>query len=241
MFQEISPPNEILLNPNKEKIIQDISSLPKEIKADRPKVFFLPLEYKVEGHSSKRFKICQVPGDCACLFYSLAICIRFVQDKSQPPLFDVKLSELSASLRKKSVDILTDSSKILYMGQGAVILSSKLLEAVTAKYKISEEDYKVPIQTTKSLLLHNTWGGLPEIIALSNHYKVPIHVYELHSSGISQDQFQLKILAKFGSPFFDSKSPLQILFADGRFPNVVSGQQIETGDHFLALYPCPIE
>lgn len=77
-------------------------------------------------------------------------------------------------------------------------------------------------------------GWSARIIALTNHYKVPIHVYEEHSSEILQEQYQLKILAKFGSPFFDLKSPLQILFVDGRFLNAVSGQQIENGDYFLA-------
>jgi hypothetical protein len=234
LIQEISPPNEILRNPPNDKLIQAIS-LPNKTKVDPPTDFPLPLEYRVKGNSSKKFKICQVPGDFASLFYSLAICIRLGQDKDQPPLLDVELSELSNSLRKKSVEILTDSSRVLYMEQGAAMLSSKLLEAVTADYKISEEEH------LQEILLRNTWGGVPEIIALSNHYKVPIHIYELHSSEISQEQFQLKILAKFGSPFFDSKSPLQILFVDGRFPNVVSGQQIETGDHFLALCPCSKE
>lgn len=44
------------------------------------------------------------------------------------------------------------------MEQGAVMLSSKLLEAVvTANYKISEEE------RLQKILLHNTWGGVPEL------------------------------------------------------------------------------
>jgi hypothetical protein len=194
---------------------------------------FLPSEYELNDEPSTRFNIRQVPGDGGCLFHSLAVCIKYLQDKDHPPSFDVELRELSDKLRKISVKILRSPSTCLSMEGGEEILSSELLKMVAANYNVSENEY------LQQMLIPNTWGGGPEIVALSNHFKRPIHVYELHSYGTLRKQFQLKICAKFGSPHFDSKSPLQILCADGRFPNVSPGKQKEIGDHFLALFPCP--
>jgi hypothetical protein len=198
-----------------------------------PRLSFLPSEYELNDEPSTRFNIRQVPGDGGCLFHSLAVCIRFLQDKDHPPFFDVELRDLSERLRKISVKILRSPNRCLSMEGGEEILSSELLTMVAANYNMSESDY------LQQMLIPNTWGGGPEIVALSNHFKRPIHVYELYSYGTLRKQFQLKICAKFGSPRFDSKSPLQILCADGRFPNISPGKQKEIGDHFLALFPCP--
>lgn len=200
-----------------------------------PKAYFLPLEYKVKGDSSKKFKICQVPGDGGCLFHSLAVCIRFLEDKHRPPSFDAEERELSNNLRKKSVEILRSPDIRLFMGEGHEILSSELLKMTADNYNTSGDKY------LREMLIPTTWGGGPEIVALSNHFKTPIHVYELYSDFFNRRKFQLKILEKFDSPFYDSKPPLQILCADGRFPYVKPGKQKEIGDHFLALYPCSKE
>ena len=83
-------------------------------------------------------------------------------------------------------------------------------------------------QLTLSLL-----GG-PEIVALCNALRRPIHVYELHSH---RKQFMLRRMACFGSPKFDRREPLHILSADSRFPDVSPGKQIDSGNHFLAVFP----
>ena len=85
--------------------------------------------------------------------------------------------------------------------------------------------------------LNHTWGGGPEIVALSNRLRRPIHVYELDTGGIFKKCFQFKVCAKFGTPYFDSKPAINILCADGRFPNLLPGCQKAIGDHFLALFP----
>jgi hypothetical protein len=211
---------------------------PQENIPDSPqKLGFLPLEYELKGDSSTKFKVCQVPGDGDCLFYSLAVCIRSIQEKENPPSFDGQLSELSNSLRKISVEMLSDSRRSLYTEGIDRNLSSELVEmgirglGAYGYGQISGSEY------LQQMLLPNTWGGGPEIVALSNYYERPIHVYELYTNGFFFKKFQLNAVAKFGSPKFDSKSPLQILCADGRFPFVSPGQQKSIGDHFLALYP----
>ena len=194
---------------------------------------FLPSEYEVTGEASTRFNVRQVPGDGGCLFHSLAVCIKYQRDKSHPTHFDLQLRELSDKLRCTSVKMLRSPSLCLAMEGGEEIISSELLKMVAANYNMTDSEY------LQQMLIPNTWGGGPEIVALSNHFKRPIHVYELHAHGTIRKQFQLKICAKFGSPAFDSKTPLQILCADGRFPNIAPGSQKDIGDHFLALFPCP--
>lgn len=216
-------------------IVQETTVFPKAEKSLSSKAFFLPLEYEVNGDSSKKFKICQVPGDGGCLFHSLAVCIRFLEDRRRPPSFDAEQRELSNNLRKKSVEVLRSPDIRLFTEDGDDILSSQLLKMAADDCKMSGDRY------IQKMLIPTTWGGGPEIIALSNHFKTPIHVYELCSDENLQEQFQLKITVKVGSPSYDSNPPLQILCADGRFPHLKPGKQKEIGDHFLALYPCSKE
>ena len=204
----------------------------KKVKKPVNRPYFLPSEYEVKGESSCRFNVRQVPGDGGCLFHSLAVCIKYQRDKDHPPYFDIHLRELSDKLRHTSVKILRSPGLCLAMEGGEEISSSELLKMVSANYNMTDNEY------LQQMLIPNTWGGGPEIVALSNHFKRPIHVYELHTHGTIRKHFQLKICAKFGSPAFDSKCPLQILCADGRFPNVAPGSQKDVGDHFLALFPC---
>ena len=43
--------------------------------------------------------------------------------------------------------------------------------------------------------------------------------------------------ACFGSPKFDRKEPLHILSADSRFPDLKPGEQLSSGNHFMAIFP----
>lgn len=69
-----------------------------------------------------------------------------------------------------------------------------------------------------------TWGGGPEIVALSNHFRCPIHVYQLSTTGkgggvlfSKPPTFSFELCAKFGSPQFDNKTTIYLLCADGRY------------------------
>jgi len=50
-------------------------------------------------------------------------------------------------------------------------------------------------------------------------------------------KFVLRRMACFGSPLFDKREPLCVLSADSRFPDVRPGKQMESGNHFMALFP----
>jgi hypothetical protein len=55
--------------------------------------------------------------------------------------------------------------------------------------------------------------------------------------GSSTTAFVLRRMACFGSPKFDHRVPLHILSADSRFPDISPGQQLSSGNHFLAVFP----
>jgi len=125
------------------------------------------------------------------------------------------------------------------------------VEAAAAQYNITGEEY------CGLMRKESYWGGGPEIVALCNVLRRPIHVYELTSSvvsgsGVDSDgnsdgsnnggfegkkEFELRRMACFGSPKFDRREPLHILSADSRFPDIAPGRQLRSGNHFLALFP----
>ena len=47
----------------------------------------------------------------------------------------------------------------------------------------------------------------------------------------------LRRMACFGSPKYDRHEALHILSADSRFPDLSPGKQVESGNHFLAMFP----
>lgn len=142
----------------------------------------------------------------------------------------------------------SSSSRRLFLQGDEYISSSELLNAASSQFNINGEEY--------CTLMRNEgyWGGGPEIVALSNFLKRPIHVFELipkeDSSNIedgdggsnecrirTSDRFTLRRMACFGSPKFDRKAPLHILSADSRFPDVDPKRVRKAGNHFLALFP----
>ena len=198
---------------------------------------FLPNSYKVKGHNNKdkKFDVRQVPGDGGCLFHAIAVVLRYEQSGLHTD-FDSAMKNMSHCLRKLSVDTLMED-KVLIMEGNENTTTTGLLETVAEHYNMTAEKY------CDNMRLHGTWGGGPEIVALSNFLKRPIHVYELCTTGYFSKCFELKVCAKFGTPSFDdeNKLPISILCADGRFPNILPGAQKMIGDHFLALFNCEID
>jgi len=171
---------------------------------------FIFLEYFTKVNNSReKFYVRQVPGDGSCLFHSLAACLRFKQiGKHQE--FDRDLRQLSYFLRLKAVEILTKENETLHTENGETVLSCDLLNMVANFYNMTPKSY------CEHMRHDRTWGGGPEIVALSNYLRRPIHVYVLGVRGIFPRGFEFKACAKFGSPAFKYKSPLYILCADGR-------------------------
>eukprot|EP00597_Dinobryon_sp_UTEXLB2267_P007090 CAMPEP_0170084554 /NCGR_PEP_ID=MMETSP0019_2-20121128/19716_1 /TAXON_ID=98059 /ORGANISM="Dinobryon sp., Strain UTEXLB2267" /LENGTH=310 /DNA_ID=CAMNT_0010300689 /DNA_START=230 /DNA_END=1159 /DNA_ORIENTATION=+ len=195
----------------------------------------LPLN-SAECENGIKFKSCfirQVPGDGGCLFHSLAVCCSYLKYGKHIE-FDDHERLLSSYLRNISIDVLRKNTTVV-MEFGQTLSTETILNMVSKMYNLSANEY------CESMYRSSTWGGGPEIVALSNYFQRPVHVFQLATtkSPFLRSQFGLKICARFGSPDFDHRAPLRILCADGRFPHISPGQQKEVGDHFLALFPCP--
>jgi OTU-like cysteine protease len=178
----------------------------------------------------------QVPGDGNCLFHSISTCMAQVVNGTQLeyPTHLGWLYRHSASLRQQAVDCLRQKRKTLYLQGREYLRANDLVEAAAAQYGITASQYCDLMQQD------SYWGGGPEIVALSNVLKRPIHVYELAScskTGSSGSCFVLRRMACFGSPKFDKKEPFHILSADSRFPDIAPGKQMASGNHFLAVFP----
>jgi OTU-like cysteine protease len=175
-----------------------------------------------------------LPGDGNCLFHALSVCLEYTCNGTHHSLDLQDLMPRSAALRKMAVDYLVaDPDRILYLeGEGESLETQpvqELLATVASSFQMTIEYY------CSDMRRPSVWGGGPEIVALSNCLKRPIYVYEL---AVADQQFCLRRLARFGSPRYESKTPLHILSADSRFPDIEPGQHMLQGNHFLSLFPC---
>ena len=137
----------------------------------------------------------QVPGDGNCLFHSIAICLSSAETGKQLPMDDeaslMELKQMSHNLRTRAVECLNQrpnnngvtSSSIKKRGLRKLFIQGRetlpthhLVEAAASQYGISGEEY------CELMAQDSYWGGGPEIVALCNVLKRPIHVYELVDS-----------------------------------------------------------
>lgn len=215
--------------------------------AQQPHSSFLSdvFQSQEQYESSKHFRVRQVPGDGGCLFHALTVCLDYCHSSKHCD-FGSAQRRISNHIRRLAVDLLQRGNDTFVMDNKETIPSSQLLAVVADHYNMTTEEY------CRKMVQPNTWGGGPEIVAICNHLKRPIHVYELsgtETTDAAQNKplqqkkprlgaHKFKLCAKFGSPTFDKKSPLHILCADGRFPDVEPSQAKKVGDHFLALFPC---
>jgi len=175
-------------------------------------------------------RIRQVPGDGNCLFHSLSVCLSRAEKGADFSFENLEeLRQCSRLLRQHAVDYLQQKPRRLLFLQGKESLRSKdLVDAAAGQYGCTGDEY------CETMRQESYWGGGPEIVALCNLLKRPIHVYELSSH---KKDFRLRRMACFGSPKFDRKEAIHILSADSRFPDVAPGRQLESGNHFLAVFP----
>lgn len=202
----------------------------------------------------------QVPGDGNCLFHSISVAWAHATNgthlEMRSPDTMEWLYQNSAKLRQLAVDCLEEQRKLLFLQGHEYLKATDLVEAAAAQYGISGSEY------CDLMRQESYWGGGPEIVALCNVLQRPIHVYELHVPEEEDDEelthgtdkrkkryrmgyrnspsspnFVLRRMACFGSPKFDRAPALHILSADSRFPDIKPGEQLESGNHFLAIFP----
>jgi len=124
---------------------------------------------------SPRALVRQVPGDGSCLFHALSAALCLAEGGAHADAGDIApLLARSARLRALAVDALEgDRAKKLWVQGGEAISCGELLAAVSEQYGISPEAYCAKLRKPSE------WGGGPEIVALANALRRPIHVYEL--------------------------------------------------------------
>lgn len=189
----------------------------------------------------------QVPGDGNCLFHSIAATLSLAVNRTHVSMSDTSLLRSnSALLRAQAVDCLSrNPRRVLFLQGSEYLRASDLVSAAAAQYDLSGDEYCAQMRQD------SRWGGGPEIVALCNVLKRPIHVYELTTATTDEidgdgasgkkaaprPHFKLRRMVCFGSPKFDRKEPLCILSADSRFPDLQPGKQMASGNHFLAMFP----
>jgi hypothetical protein len=186
---------------------------------------------RIKGVDGERYLCRDVPGYGSCLYHAVTAGIVHRQLGEHANFNNNNVYKLASLLRQISVDTLANSNDTLYIQDDIEVSAGDLASAAGAFYNISGTDY------CSSMVHAQTWGGGPEIVALCNYLRCPIHVYELVSSGfLWRKKFKVRLLSAFGSPQFDRyKEPLCILSADCRFPHIRPGSQNAQGDHFFSL------
>jgi hypothetical protein len=193
-------------------------------------------------------QIRQVPGDGNCLFNAIVVCLSKAERGRHYQFHDFdELRHCAQALREKAMDFLhkAQKSRSLYLQGDSYINAHDLLEQFADQYGISSQEY------CETMRQDGVWAGGPEIVALCNLLKRPIHLYELHvtttttttsngdNNNSKQKQFCLRRMCCFGSPKYDSREAIHVLSADSRFPDVSPGRQLREGNHFLSVFPAP--
>jgi hypothetical protein len=187
---------------------------------------FLPHRYLDLG-DRKEYSVRQVPGHGSCLFDALSVCYQH-HNTSQHQPYSKLTSSLSKELRKSAVEILL-SNETLSLTPNQTISSLELLELTAQEYNVTPSLY------CEMMLKSHTWGGGPEILAISRLLNCSIDIYEAcHRE--KDPIFYLSKSCTLGSSTSRNHS-LKILFVDGRFPNLSQEEIVNSRpDHFLALF-----
>ena len=225
---------------------EELSSLEEKLQDEKDEE---PSTAPTTGLTRCYMRARQVPGDGSFLFHALSAGLWFAINGTHHPMERKLLKSQSAFLRATAVDVLENQrDPCLYMGDGEKLRASQLLELAAEQQNQTPEEYCAKVREPQA------WGGGPEIVALANALRRPIHVYELvwGVAGTPQQQQQseeqqtkvgprwcLRCIAEFGSPRFDRRhAPLHILSCDSRFPNLIPDQMLDQGNHFLLLFEC---
>lgn len=142
----------------------------------------------------------QVPGDGNCLFHSLSVVLNFVEEgrhlnwkgNVENSIEErMRMYDRSELLRQQAVDMLSEDEsavrglnpqflgiprrrpRLLFLQGNEYLNRRELLHIASSQYDISGKEY------CDLMRKDGYWGGGPEIVALCNVLRRPIHVYEL--------------------------------------------------------------
>jgi hypothetical protein len=174
------------------------------------------------------------------------------------------LYQHSARLRQLAVDCLEEQRKLLFLQGHEYLKATDLVEAAAAQYGISGSEYcdlmrqesywgggpeivalcnvlQRPIHVYELHVPEDEDENEEDLVHGKDRrkklfqHRLGSRISPINSS--SSPSFVLRRMACFGSPKFDRAPALHILSADSRFPDVKPGEQLESGNHFLAIFP----
>ena len=156
----------------------------------------------------------------------------YIDNTNEEPITPYDLLQTFANNEGLSIDMYCyNMYKNSTWGSGAeiVALSNYFQRPICIYQLCSTENNNKPTNMLQSLLL-----SLLKLFSLS----LSPSQWPSQSEHSQSQSFKLTCWWRCGSPtMYDQKEPLHILHADGRFPNILPGQQKESGDHFFALFP----
>merc|ERR1740124_1035447 len=150
-------------------------------------------------------------------------------------MYDPSLGKRVEKLRQQAVDTLVeDPKRVLHIEADQTISTDELVAAAAEQYSMKPDEYCSQMRNK------GVWGGGPEILALVNRLRRPIHVFE-PVPACNGTEVHMQLCGAFGSPKFDKCGTREcILAADDRFPNCEPNEvkrHGQGGNHFLALLP----
>jgi hypothetical protein len=190
---------------------------------------FLPQKYS-DISKNKEYWIRQVPGAGSCLFDAITVSYLDSNTTIHQP-YNKAMKSFSKRLRQSAVETLL-SNVTLPLANDETIPSQKLLELTALEYNISPSEY------CQLMLNSGTWGGGPEILAITQLLKRPINIFEVCCKENDPNLYLSKTCTLGSCSSISAEtSPLNILFADGRFPDI-SPAEVSSGhpNHFLAVF-----
>lgn len=120
-------------------------------------------------------RIRQVPGDGDCLFHSVTICLSKTENGTHFCYDNIaELKRSSRLLREQTVDFLASNERSLYFQGDDYVRADEFIEVAASPYGCTAEEYCAAMRQ------ESVWGGGPEVVALCNLLKRPIHMYDLY-------------------------------------------------------------
>lgn len=172
----------------------------------------------------------------------------------------------SSKLRQLAVDVLEEKKKVLFLQGNEYVYAKDLVNTAAEQYGITGKKYcdtmrkesywgggpeivalcnvlQRPIHVYELHVLNqkNTkWRRIRNKVSTTGggiDCQSNTPPTSTSSSSSSSSLFVLRRMASFGSPDFDNEPALHILSADSRFPELEPGEQLKTGNHFMAVFP----
>lgn len=184
--------------------------------------------------NNKYYNYISISSYGSCLFDSISISYSNLINSNSNLNNKIKRKELfnlSNYLRYSSIELLNSSNLNLILYDNIKILSNDLLTNTSKLYGLSNNNY------CNLMLKSYSWGGIPEIITLSNLLNCSINIFEIVILK-NDTKLYLNKTYSFGPVNKENQThEINLLFTNGQFPYMTPKDVEEKiADHFLPLF-----